>query len=101
MFDVRKRLYFLVPAVLAALLQHAIHESTHYVVARLLNVQVLEFRFLTNGMLTSPVIYATPVAERTGAHWLVIAWAPAVVNNAYRLRSLPGAPSLAYGRPSA
>lgn len=79
MFDIRKRLYFLVPAVLAALLQHTIHESTHYVVARLLNVEVLEFRFLTNGMLTSHVIYTTPVAERSGAHWLMIAWAPALV----------------------
>ena len=79
MFDVRKRIYFLVPAILAALLQHTIHEGTHYVAARLLDVQVLEFRFLTNGALTSQVIYATPVAERTGAHWLVIAWAPAIV----------------------
>jgi hypothetical protein len=36
MFDVRKRLYSLVPAILAALLQHTIQESTHYVAARLL-----------------------------------------------------------------
>jgi len=77
MLDLRKRLYFLIPAALAALLQHTIHEGTHYVAARLLGVQVLEFRFLTNGMLTSQVIYATPVAERTGAGWLVIGWAPA------------------------
>jgi hypothetical protein len=79
MLDVCKRLYFLVPAVLVALLQHTIHEGTHYVAARLLGVQVLEFRFLTNGVLTSQVVYATPVAERTGAGWLVIAWALAAV----------------------
>jgi hypothetical protein len=79
MSDIRKRIYFLVPALLAALLQNVIHEGTHYVAARLLDVQVLEFRFLTNGALTSQVIYATPVAERTGAHWLVIAWAPAIL----------------------
>ena len=36
MFDVRKRLYSLVPAIFAALLQHTIQESTHYVAARLL-----------------------------------------------------------------
>lgn len=29
MFTVRKRLYFLIPAVLAALVQHTLHESTH------------------------------------------------------------------------
>ena len=79
MFDVRKRLYFLVVAIPAALLQHTMHESTHYLAARLLYEEVEAFRFLTNGWLTSQVIYATPVAERTGPHWLVIAWAPAVV----------------------
>jgi len=79
MFDIRKRLYFVIPAVLAALLQHTIHEAVHYVVARLLNEEVLAFHFLTNGMLTSRVVYAAPVAERSGAHWLLIAWAPAVV----------------------
>lgn len=79
MIDIKKRLYFLAPAVLAALLQHTLHETTHYVMAQLLNVEVLAFRFLTNGLLTSQVIYATPVGERVGAHWLLIAWAPAVV----------------------
>ncbi|MFO7743745.1 MAG: hypothetical protein R6X31_15710, partial [Anaerolineae bacterium] len=74
-----KRLYFLGPGLVAALAQHTIHESTHYVAARLLHEQVAEFRFLTNGWLTSRVIYATPVGERAGAHWLLIAWAPAVV----------------------
>lgn len=79
MFDVRKRLYFLIPAVVAALLQHTIHETTHFVAAKVFGVGVTEFRFLTNGWLTSQVIYATPVAERAGAQWLVIAWAPAVL----------------------
>lgn len=79
MSDLGKRLYFLFPAVLAAMLQHTLHESTHYVAARLLDVKVLEFRFLTNGWLTSQVIYGTPVAERSGLHWLVIAWSPAVL----------------------
>jgi hypothetical protein len=78
MIDIWKRVYFLIPAV-AALIQHAIHESTHYVMARLFDVQVLEFRFLTNGWLTSQVVYATPVAERAGVHWLLIAWAPTVL----------------------
>lgn len=79
MFDLRKRLYFLIPTVLAALLHNAIHESTHYFAARLLGEGVQEFRFLTNGFLTSQVVYAAPVAERVGAHWLAIAWAPAVL----------------------
>jgi len=79
---IRKRLYFLIPAGIAALLQHTLHESTHYVAARLFDVGVVEFRFLTNGWLTSQVIYATPVAERTGAHWLLIAWLPAVLTTA-------------------
>ncbi|MBC7334653.1 MAG: hypothetical protein H5U01_00045, partial [Clostridia bacterium] len=61
------------------MLQHTVHESLHYLAARFLGVSVLEFRFLTNGMLTSQVIYTTPVAERVGAHWLVIAWTPAVL----------------------
>lgn len=79
MINLRKRLYFLVPAVLAALLQHTIHESVHYLAAMFYDVPVLEFRFLTNGLLTSQVIYATPVADRVGFHWLVIAWLPAFV----------------------
>ncbi len=76
---VRKRLFFFVPAVVAVLLQHTIHETSHFITARVWNVEILEFRFLTNGWLTSQVIYATPVAERSGAHWLVVAWAPAVI----------------------
>lgn len=79
MATLRKRLYFLIPAALAALLQHTIHESTHYLAARLVGETVIAFRFLTNGWLTSRVLYATPIAERSGVHWLIIAWAPAVV----------------------
>lgn len=79
MFDLRKRLYFLFPALVAALAQHTLHELMHYALARLHGVEVLEFRFLTNGLLTSQVVYATPVAERVGAHWLVIAWTPALL----------------------
>jgi len=79
MIDIRKRLYFLIPAALAALMQHMIHETTHFVMARLLGVDVLEFRLLTNGWLSSQVVYATPAAERTGTRWLVIAWAPAIL----------------------
>jgi hypothetical protein len=48
---------------------------------------VLEFRFLTNGMLTSQVVYATPVDERVGAHWLAIAWMPAVLVTPPRMPS--------------
>jgi hypothetical protein len=51
----------------------------HYLACRLFGERVLQFRFLTNGWGTSQVIYATPAAERSGVHWLVIAWGPAVV----------------------
>jgi len=73
------RLYVFVPLALAGLLQNLVHESLHYLAARLCGEAILEFRFLTNGWLTSQVIYATPVEERTGAHWLAIAWLPAIV----------------------
>lgn len=79
MHFVGKRLYFLVLASVVLLLHNGIHESIHYLAARLLNEGVQEFRFLTNGWLSSQVIYATPVAERSGVHWLIIAWAPAVI----------------------
>jgi len=85
MFDLRKRLFFFLPMVVAALLQHTIHEATHYVTALLMNEEVLEFRFMTNGFLTSQVIYATPVEARSGPHWLLIAWSPAVVTVAIGL----------------
>lgn len=75
----QKRLYFLIPAAVVVLLHNLIHESVHYVAARLCSEAVLEFRFLTNGWGTSQVVYATPVAAREGPHWLIIAWSPAVV----------------------
>lgn len=73
------RLYVYVPLALVAVLQNVIHESLHYVTARLFGETVLEFRLLTNGWLTSQVIYATPMEQRTGVYWLVIAWLPAIV----------------------
>jgi hypothetical protein len=75
----RRRLYFLLPAALAVLAHNVVHESLHLAAARLLGEGVLEFRLLTNGWGTSQVIFATPVDERTGWTWLVIAWLPAVV----------------------
>lgn len=33
MLDLRKRLFFFLPMVVATLLQHSIHEATHYVTA--------------------------------------------------------------------
>jgi len=77
--DLHKRVYFWLPAVVTALVHNLIHESVHYFAARLFREDVLEFRFLSNGWGTSQVIFATPPGERVGAHWLVIAWAPAVV----------------------
>ena len=74
-----RRIYFLPAAVIIVLLHNFIHEGVHYLACRFFGERVLEFRFLSNGWGTSQVIYATPVAERVGAHWLVIAWAPAVV----------------------
>lgn len=73
------RLYVYIPLALVAVFQNVIHESLHYVTARVLGENVLEFRLLTNGWLTSQVIYATPMEQRTEAYWLVIAWLPAVV----------------------
>ncbi len=77
--DLRRRLYLLASWVLLVLLHNAIHESVHYLAARLAGETVLEFRFLTNGWGTSQVIYAMPAAERVGLHWLAIAWTPALV----------------------
>ncbi len=73
------RLYVYIPLALVAVFQNTIHESLHYVAARIFGENVLEFRLLTNGWLTSQVIYATPMEERTGVYWLVIAWLPAIV----------------------
>ena len=76
--DLRKRLYFILPFIVAAALHNVLHESVHYLAARMLGEAVLEFRLFTNGWGTSQVIWATPVAQRTGVHWLPIAWSPAV-----------------------
>jgi hypothetical protein len=65
--------------VLIVLAQNVTHEVTHYVAALGLGQDVLEFRLLTNGWGTSQVVFATPVAERAGALWLVIALAPTLV----------------------
>lgn len=77
--DLKQRLYLFALWVMLLLLHNAIHESVHYLAARLWGEGVLEFRLLTNGWGTSQVIYATPVAERVGPHWLAIAWSPAIV----------------------
>jgi hypothetical protein len=73
------RLYVYVPLMLAAVVQNMIHESLHYVTARMFGENVLEFRLLTNGWLTSQVIYATPMEQRTEFYWLAIAWLPAII----------------------
>lgn len=75
----RERLFVYLPLALAALLQNGLHESLHYLTARLFGENVLEFRLLTNGWLTSQVIYATPMEQRAGFSWLLIAWLPALV----------------------
>lgn len=75
----RRRAYFLVPAAVAALVHNAFHEWVHLAAAWAMGERVLEFRLLTNGWGTSQVVFATPVDERSGAAWLVIAWAPAVL----------------------
>ena len=77
--NLKQRVYFLPLFVVSVLLHNIIHEGTHYLAARLLGEGVREFRFLTNGWGTSQVIFATPTAERAGAHWLVISWGPAVL----------------------
>jgi hypothetical protein len=73
------RVYVYIPLALVALLQNVIHESLHYITAGAFGETILEFRLLTNGWLTSQVIYATPMEGRTGFYWLVIAWLPAIV----------------------
>lgn len=78
MKTILNRLYVYIPLALVAVLQNTVHESIHYVTARMFGEKVLEFRLLTNGWLTSQVIYASPMEQRTEAYWLVIAWLPAV-----------------------
>lgn len=79
MKTILNRLYVYIPLVLVAVLQNVIHESRHYLTARMFGENVLEFRLLTNGWLTSQVIYDTSIEQRTGFYWLVIAWLPAIV----------------------
>lgn len=76
---VSRRLLFTVLAILPVLIQHIIHETTHYVTGRLFNEPIEAFHFMTGPLLTSQVVFGTPVAERAGLHWLVIAWSPAVL----------------------
>lgn len=78
----RRRLHFLPLAVIAALAHNFTHEAVHYLAALSFGEGVHEFRLLTNGWGTSQVVYATPILERSGWHWLVIAWAPAVLTTA-------------------
>lgn len=73
------RLYVYIPFILMALLQNLVHEGLHFLLARVFGEGVTEFRFLTNGWLTSQVVYVTPMEARSGAHWLAIAWGPAVI----------------------
>ena len=73
------RLYVYIPLALVAILQNTIHEFLHYITARIFGESILEFRLLTNGWLTSQVIYATPMEKRTEFYWLAIAWLPAIV----------------------
>ena len=75
-------LHYFLYAVPIVVCHHLIHEGIHYLAALACGEGVLEFRFLTNGLGSSQVVYATPIAVRTGAHWLLIAWAPTVVTTA-------------------
>lgn len=79
MKTILNRLYVYIPLALVAILQNTVHESIHYVTARMFGEKVPEFRLLTNGWLTSQVIYATPMEQRAEAYWLVIAWLPAII----------------------
>ncbi len=79
MKTILNRLYVYATLALVAVLQNTIHESLHYLAARMFGEKILEFRLLTNGWLTSQVIYATPMEQRAEAYWLLIAWLPAIV----------------------
>jgi hypothetical protein len=61
------------------ILHNLMHEALHYFLALWMGMGVLEFRFLTNGMLTSQVIYDQPVDLRSGPSWLLIGLGPAVL----------------------
>lgn len=79
MKTILNRLYVYIPLALVAVLQNTVHESIHYVTARMFGEKILEFHLLTNGWLTSQVIYAAPMEQRTEAYWLWIAWLPAII----------------------
>lgn len=74
-----RRLRYLVLAAPIVVGHNLIHEATHYLAALAFGEGVLAFRFLTNGLGSSQVVFASPVAARAGWHWLVIAWGPSVV----------------------
>ena len=74
-----RTLYIYLTLALVAIFHNLVHESMHYILARLSGVGILEFRFLTNGFLTSQVVYATPVDARTGAQWLLIGLGPTAI----------------------
>lgn len=77
-----KRVRFLLTALVVTLLHNVIHEGIHCAAAIALGEGVDEFRLLTNGWLTSQVVFSTPVVERSGAHWLAISWLPTLVTSA-------------------
>ncbi|HKJ26418.1 MAG TPA: hypothetical protein VJ965_02170 [Anaerolineales bacterium] len=74
-----KRIYLYIPLIAAALLQNVVHESTHFVAARMFDENVLAFKLFTNGWGTSQVVYAAPAAQRVEGYWLLIAWLPALL----------------------
>ncbi|MBE3099762.1 MAG: hypothetical protein IMZ44_21815 [Planctomycetes bacterium] len=76
---VARRLRYLVLAAPIVVGHNLIHEATHYLAALAYGEGVVAFRFLSNGLGSSQVVFASPVAARTGWHWLIIAWAPSVV----------------------
>jgi hypothetical protein len=79
---VKNRLRYLILAAPFVLSHALIHEGAHYFTALAYGERVLEVRFLTNGLGSSQVVYASPVTAPAGFHWLVIAWAPGVVTTA-------------------
>jgi len=83
---------YLAVAVPVVLCHNLIHEAMHYIAAVVCGEPVEALRFLTNGWGTSQVVFGTPVDQRAGAHWLVIAWVPSVVTTSvgYGLYALRG-----------
>lgn len=77
--SIKDRILFLIPAAVIVLCHNLIKETTHCLAALAYAEPVREFRFLTNGLGSSQVVFASPVEVRTGAHWPVIAWAPSIV----------------------